>query len=254
MLAVTVWSWAGRSYASRWWMRSLMSDSLALGVLPGIGLGLTGIGLYAVFGEPLAVVGGLLLFACFPVFVIGFFTPRWWGPGWYRQMSPQQRQTAQRDVAGTFLRSRSTRLRETSTDLAARSLPSIGEPMARWRAGYVYDADTSERTHALSRRGTVDGTLTAYPEGVVFAATQTEDGLRGEATVVAVPRETLTGVRVVPARAGADGRPRPGVLHRSFFPRLVLDTTSGSQVFEVAWGGARRAAVALERTLARPGR
>jgi hypothetical protein len=250
LLTFAAWGWLGRSHASRWWVRSWEGDSLILGVLPGMGLVLFGLGLVAVFNGPLQTIGSLLWLAGFPVFVLGFLTPRWWGPGWYRRMSPQQRQRAQRDAVGTFLRSRDSSLPESSADRAARAFGASAQPVGSWRAGYVYDPDTKDKAHTLARRGTVDGRLTAYVDGVVFAASATEDGLRGEPTVVTVGQDRLTGARVVPARAGADGRPRPGLLNRSLFPRLVLDTTEGSHVFEIAFGRARKAANVVNETAA----
>lgn len=249
LLGFASWSSLGRSPAARWWVRSWEGDALVLGIVPGMGLVLFGLGLVAVFDGALQTVGSLLWLCGFPLFLIGFITPRWWGPRWYRRMSPRERQQAQRDVVGTFVRSRSTRLSQSSAERAAGVFGSGRRPVASWRAGYVSDADTSERHHSLSRRGTIDGTLTAYPQGVVFAASRTEDGLRGEPTVVTIGRDVLTGVRVVPARAGTDGRPRPGLLHRSPFPRLVVETATGSHVFEIAWGRARQAESVVHKAL-----
>lgn len=249
LVGLALWSWLGRSRAARWWVRTWEGDSLVLGILPGTGLVLFGLGLVAVFDGALQTVGSLLWLCGFPVFLIGFITPSWWGPAWYRQLSKPERRAAQTDALGTFARSRSTRLPEPSAERAARTFPSDSTPIATWRAGYVYDADTAERTHGLSRRGTIDGRLAVYSAGLVFAASRTEDGLRGSATVVTLPRDHLTDVRLVPARAGADGRPRRGILHRSLFPRLVVDTTHGSKVFEIAWGRAQQAATVVNQTL-----
>jgi hypothetical protein len=59
----------------------------------------------------------------------------------------------------------------------------------------------------------------------------------------------ITGVRVVPARAGADGVRRRGIRWRSVFPRLVVETAGDRYVFEVAFGAAKRAAARI-RTMA----
>jgi len=250
LLAFSAWGWLGRTAASRWWVRTWEGDSLVLGVLPGMGLLLFGLGIVAVFDNALLqTMGSFLWLAGFPVFLLGFLTPRWWGPAWYRRMSSRERQEAQRDAIGTFMRSRATRLKESSAERAARTVAPASEPIASWRAGYVHDPDTHERAHSLARRGTIDGTLTAYREGVAFAASRTEDSLRGKPTVVTVPLDQLQGVRVVPPRAGADGTPRAGILYRSLFPRLVIDCRGGSHVFEVAWGRARKAAAILDATL-----
>ena len=48
-----------------------------------------------------------------------------------------------------------------------------------------------------------------------------------------IAREAVRGARTVPARAGADGEPRPGPAARSLFRRLVVDTDDGSYLFEV---------------------
>jgi len=251
LLVLSIWGWLGRTRASRWWVRTWEGDSLVLGVLPGMGLVLFGLGIFAVVDNALLeTIGSFVWLAGFPVFLLGFLTPRWWGPAWYRRMSTRERRAAQRDALGTFLHSRATRLDESSTERAARTLGPVTAPVGCWRAGYVHDPDTRERAHGLSRRGTVAGTLTAYREGVTFAASRTEDGVRGQPTVVTVRRAHLVGVRVVPARAGADGEPRPGVLYRSLFSRLVIDTADASHVFEIAWGRARRAAAVLDEAVA----
>src|SRR5699024_12849866 len=62
-----VWSWRGRSRASRWWYRDIYgSDSMAMGILPGAGEVLLGVGLYRALpdgvygiGVPFIVIGGL---------------------------------------------------------------------------------------------------------------------------------------------------------------------------------------------------
>lgn len=94
----------------------------------------------------------------------------------------------------------------------------------------------------MARRGTVDGMLTLYSEGVTFAATKGEDALREKLTVLVLPREEVRGVLVVPPRAGADGVQRKGFWFRSWFSRLVVETGDDRYLFEVSWGRARRVA------------
>jgi hypothetical protein len=63
--------------------------------------------------------------------------------------------------------------------------------------------------------GAVGGHLALYPGGLTFAASATEDSLRDQSTVMVVPTAQVVGARVMPARAGADGVVRKGVLWRS---------------------------------------
>ncbi|WP_196943246.1 hypothetical protein [Streptomyces sclerotialus] len=127
-----------------------------------------------------------------------------------------------------------------------RSFGNVSGPVAQWKGGWVHDPDTDEQAHGLTRKGTVEGELAWYPQGLGFAATKREDALRGKPTVVTIPAEQVTDVEVVPARAGADGRPRPGIRMRSPFPRLVVRTASDAYVFDVARGRARQVAAFIK--------
>ncbi|MGI8612594.1 MAG: hypothetical protein ACR2KL_01390 [Nocardioidaceae bacterium] len=249
LVAISGWSWAGRTPAARWWVRRWEAAPLALGIVPGIGLLLFGLGLYAVGPAPLQVIGGLLWLASFPVLLVGFLTPRWWGPGWYRAMTPQQRREAMRDPIGMMVAAASAPAAVSSRAEASSSSVGSSPVVDHWRAGWVRDPDSDQRTHALSRRGSVDGTLSLHRDGLVFAATAREDALRREPTIVVVDAGAVRCVRTIAARAGADGAPRPGVRHRSLFPRLLVETDRESQVYEVAFGRAPRAAAVIEATL-----
>lgn len=158
--------------------------------------------------------------------------------------------TAVRTVAvgGRGVDSRKAAQRAVTTEFGAAA-----KPIASYGGGYVRDPDRNDRDHALARRGTVAGRITVFAEGVVFAADSTEDSLRTDPTVLVLAAGRITGVRVVPARAGADGKPRRGVLYRSLFRRLVIDMPDDSYVFEVAYGKAGRVATTVRSTM-RPAR
>jgi hypothetical protein len=91
--------------------------------------------------------------------------------------------------------------------------------VARWRGTYVYDPDTRHREHGLAVPGAVGGHLALYRGGLTFAASATEDNLRDRSMVV-VPAAEVVRARVVPARAGANGVVRRGVLWRSLYPAV----------------------------------
>lgn len=130
----------------------------------------------------------------------------------------------------------------SSADKASRAFGSFAQQFDKWRGGYVYDPDTKQRAHGMAQRGTVTGKITLYAEGVTFGATKSEDALREQETVLVLPIGHITDARVVPARAGVDGVPRRGRLYRSPLPRLVIDTSDGSYLFDLDWGGAKKVA------------
>jgi hypothetical protein len=239
LIALAVWAWRGPSRRSRWWVRSPFGDQVMLGVVPGIGLIVFCVGLLTVTGPWLTplIVLPVLFGAALECSVIFARLPRWWGPRWFREMSAAERRA---DVSNAFTAAVvgfTEQPNVTSTQEAAAQF--AGEtPVRSWRGGWVYDPDSDERAHGMSRKGTVDGRLTLYPSGVVFAASHTEDALRRKGTVVAIRVDDVADVRVVPARAGADGRQRKGFLYRSVFPRLVVETSATAHVFDVAWGRA----------------
>jgi hypothetical protein len=260
LLAYTGWCWAGRSPRARRWSRRTSWDSMILGLFPGLGLVLLASGVAAMLPESVIGWAAPLILVAFAVFGMGMiylvFKPRWWGPRWYRRMPASQRHS---DLDDTFTAVRTVAVggRGVDSQKAARRAVAAefgvaAKPVASYGGGFVRDPDGG-RDHALARRGTVAGQITIFPEGVVFAADSTEDSLRADPTVLVLPAGRITDVRVVPARAGADGRPRRGVLYRSLFRRLVIAVDDDSYVFEVAYGKARRAGTAIQSTM-RPAR
>lgn len=90
-LALTGWSWAGRSPGARWWFHRQGYHSLVLGALPGMGLLL-------VVGAVVGLAGGRAVGLLVPLFLVGVVIvfvgiarPPWWGPRWFRE-SPEARQ------------------------------------------------------------------------------------------------------------------------------------------------------------------
>ncbi|MGH8867255.1 MAG: hypothetical protein ACRDYU_04580 [Actinomycetes bacterium] len=157
--------------------------------------------------------------------------PRWWGPRWLRETSREERRPNVREPLSALMVGFGGDSGVRSAAEAAQVFTGSAR-FGSWRGNYVYEPDSMQRAHGLAPRGAVDGYLTAYEAGLVFSASRLEDNLRGESTVLAIDAEQVVGVRVVPARAGADGVKRKGVLFRSAFPRLVVDTRDGSLVFD----------------------
>jgi hypothetical protein len=241
-----VWRcWSGRS---RRWATQAFTNQMVYALLPGMGAILVAFAVKTVLGDPL---GNLLVAAavvvCFLGLVALVFEPRWWGPRWYHDLQASNPQPDLNDGL-TALWVSSTAPALFSSDLKATQ--AFGEtPVARWTGNYVYDPDDRRRTHGLAVPGAVAGHLTLYPGGLAFAARATEDSLRNRSTVVVVPAAEVIGAHVVPARAGADGVVRKGVLWRSLYPRLVVDTRTGPLLFEVA--GAKAKAAKIMQTLGR---
>ncbi|HEU0286394.1 MAG TPA: hypothetical protein VFR22_05060 [Nocardioidaceae bacterium] len=241
LLALSIWAWRGRSRRSRWWVGSPYGGQVMLGLVPGLGLIILSMGLLTLIGPWFTAVAGLpILFGAALVLAVIFARlPRWWGPGWYREMSEAERRADLTNAFAAAVVGLTDRPGVVSAKDAADRYRG-DRPLGSWRGGWVHDPDTDERAHGMSRKGTIDGRLTLYPSGLVFAASRAEDALRRKGTVIAIDTHDIVDVRVVPARAGADGRPRSGVLYRSWFPRLVVETPDVEQVFDVAWGRARQ--------------
>ena len=93
MLGVTVWSWAGRTRGSRWWVWRTSQgrgDLIPLCVLPFLGLLLLFTSIVNLIGpESVAYMWPFFLLPLI-VAVIGVIRPRWWGPKWYREYRKAQ--------------------------------------------------------------------------------------------------------------------------------------------------------------------
>jgi hypothetical protein len=239
-----VWRcWSGRS---RRWATRAFTNQMVYALLPGMGAILVAFAVKVVFGDPL---GNLLMAVAVVVCILGLvaliFEPRWWGPRWYHDLHASNPQPDLQDPLTAVVTSATVPAPFSSRLKAARA---FGEtPVARWRGSYVHDPDTRHREHGLAAPGAVGGHLTLYPGGLTFAATATEDSLRDQSTVVVVPAAEVIRARVVPARAGADGVIRKGVMWRSLYRRLVVDTRAGPLLFEVA--GAKAKAAKITETL-----
>lgn len=209
-----------------------------LGLGPFGALMLLGTGLVLLLGEPFGAAVAAPLYGCAlvllaPGLLYHLFRPRWWGPRWFRELAPEQCEPDLSDPH-TALSALLSRRREVHSGVAAEVYAgAFGGRLARWRANLIYDPDTRQRAHGLTVRGGIGGVLALHQGGLVFAGNWAEDRLRQEPTVLAVPMSDIRGARVVPARAGVDGVPRPGFLHRSLFRRLVVDTSADALLFEV---------------------
>jgi hypothetical protein len=252
-MLVYVWRcWSGRS---RRWATRVYGDVMVLLALPTLGVFSIAFAVKMVSDSAgsllvtLATIIGLLGLIAMGFEAIGV-QPRWWGPGWYHdvQASNWKPDLSHRPTAA--LVSSTVPAPFSSDRNAAQAFE--GMPVARWWANYVWDPDEGRRAHGLSPPGGVLGHLTLYPSGLTFAANAREDSLRDRSTVVMRSAAEVIGARVVPARAGADGVLRKGWWQRSPLPRLVVDTRTGSLLFEVV--GAKAKAARISDTLGRGSR
>lgn len=242
ILAYVAWCWAGRSRRARSWAGNPFGHGIVLGWAPAVGLMFFSFWLHKVLGDLVSPVTSSLFLLSFIVLILGLFTPRWWGPRWFRRMSDEEKVDVHKPLNAAGMAAISGRGPGRSAAKAADAFGGRGELLGEWQGGYVYDADTTEREHGMARCGTVDGTLMLCTEGLTFAASKAEDTLREKPMVLMLPQEEIRGVLVVPPRAGADGVQRKGFWFRSWFPRLVVETGDGSYLFEVDWGRATQAA------------
>ena len=168
--------------------------------------------------------------------------PRWWAPRWFRELAEQRRVDRTRDAFGALVALSEAEPELTSQELAGKLLTGSSR-LGSWHSNYVEDVDSLERAHGLAVRGAVAGRLTLLEDRIVFHASGAEDALRGHPVVVPIDTAEVTDVRVVPARAGADGVKRPGIAYRSAFPRLVVSTADRDYLFDLMW--ARRVAAQM---------
>jgi hypothetical protein len=241
-----VWyCWSGRS---RRWATQAFTNQLVYAILPGLGSVFVAFGVMMLVGGP---VGDLLMAVAIVVCLLGLvalvFQPHWWGPGWYHELLRSNPQPDLHDPLTALVTSATAPAPFSSQAEAAEALG--GTAVARWRGSYVHDPDARHREHGIAAPGAIGGHLTLYPGGLAFAASAIEDRLRDRPTVVVVPAADVITARVVPARAGADGVVRKGIVGRSLYPRLVVDTRSGSLLFDVA--GAKTKAAKIMQTLGR---
>lgn len=93
IIALSVWSWRGKTPASRWWARGGFMEGVMRSFAPGGGLLL----LFVVIGKLLGFRGAPWLlypvFAYCVVMILGplGLLPPFWGPKWYRELKRQER-------------------------------------------------------------------------------------------------------------------------------------------------------------------
>ena len=243
-LAGAALAWSGRWH--RWSRRFLIGPSLPITLLPAVGAGAIGAGLYETSGSSVATA------VCFVVMVAGgilfLWSPAWFGPRWLRE---QRRKGIDPDLQDplTALSVAALAAPPAEATSAAVLEERFGDraPIERWSATWVQNEEGGEKPHALGRAGTVGGKLELYEDALAFRAIAVEDRLRREPTVVLIERAEFGETRVVPAGAGPDGRKRPRQGPRSAFARLVVDTEFGPFLFEV--NAAKRKARRIAETL-----
>ncbi|MFG1793714.1 hypothetical protein [Nocardia sp. NPDC049149] len=253
LLVVTAaWTWRGHSLRARGWVRDASGRRLLFAVAPGLGLLTLGGGALSfaqrvapgVFGLVTSVVALPMLFGAVLVVAGMVHLPSWWAPRWYRSGKGGGATGIRAKVLPAILDRAGVRDAAES----ARMVEGV-EPIGSWSAAWVYDPDTDERAHELSARGAVAGRLSVYPVGIVFAASAVEKQAWGRDIVLGIDIADITDARKLPPRAGADGHPRKGVLHRSLYPRLGVYTRHGDYVFDLAGSRAHRVAQLVRSSL-----
>jgi hypothetical protein len=238
--------WSGRS---RRWATQAFTNQLVYAILPGLGAIFFAFGIMVLVG---GLVGDVLMATAVVICLLGVvalvFEPRWWGPRWYHELRRGDPQPDLQDPLTALVTGATTPAAPFSSQAEAAEALG-GTAVARWRGSYVHDPDARHREHGLAAVGAVGGHLLLYPGGLAFAASGIEDRLRDRPTVVVVPAADVITARVVPARAGVDGVVRKGIVGRSLYPRLVVDTRSGSLLFDVI--GAKAKAARIMETLGR---
>jgi hypothetical protein len=232
-LAAGALAWSGRWRS--WARRPLLRvGAMPITWLPGLGAFLLVSGLA---NADLLSASSTVARLAFVLMVVGFLLclvrPRWWGPRWYRTRD----RTAPIDLGdpATALIAAGSRALSPGGAVSPRSATpaGVGAPLRTWRGSWVVGDETETAVHGLTHAGAVYGHLRLHPAAITFVASRVEDLLREEPTVLTVDVDDLRGVRVVPAGAGPDGRPRKAVGARSLWPRLVLDSGDAAYLFEV---------------------
>lgn len=222
-------AWTGRW---RSWTGELLlaPQAVPITVMPFMAafLFLLGLGLLGVLPSALRPLAGIAVLLTIPAFIISFFTPRWWGPRWYREAERPFPPNIKDPLTALAVQA-------DLPDLPTRPLPDElrGRPIDRWHGNLVLRDEPGMR-HPFARSGKMEGDLALYERGVTFVATRMATRLDGEPfDPVVVDADAVLDVRVVPAGAGPDGKKRRRTGLRSLFKRLVIDTPEGPLLFEV---------------------
>lgn len=221
-------AWTGRW---RSWTGELGLAPMALPItmMPAMAVFFLGIGIDMAGVLPSnSLLGGLAVLAVIAGPLLSFFTPRWWGPRWYREADGDFEPNLNDPLTAVAMAS-------SLPDPPRRPLPPqfAGRPLDSWKGNFV-ERDEKGMRNALARKGKLEGRLSLYHAGVTFVAhrwvARLDDDPFGP---IVLEADDVLDVRVVPAGAGPDGQRRRGTGLRSLFKRLVIDTPDGPLLFEV---------------------
>jgi hypothetical protein len=235
-LACLLVAWA--CWTGRWraWSKIAVMPQMPITMLPGAGACLLLCGIGTLAGPPLRGVGiGLGIAAAVAGAVFALWGPRWWGPRWFRERDTTYDLSVPLNAA--VAASVRTDPGEAASEAVARARMGEREPEARWRAHLV--SAEHGRPSAMQREGIVRGYLLLYPDALVFAADVREDRMRGRSVVQVIPAADIHAVRRAPAGAQADGSRGGSDLPSRVMPRLRIETSEGTVVFETASAGRR---------------
>jgi hypothetical protein len=230
--AVSVLAWTGRW---RSWTGQVLLGPLPapLTIVPPLAVLLLSSGL-AMVGvvptrSPLTVVAALMMLGGVILYV---WAPRWWGPRWYRELKKRPIEPGLHDPLTAVVVAATTPRRSGGS--RAKAPFGGSRPLKGWRGNWMAGDETGERPYPWARPGAVEGRLNMYAEGLAFVHSTPYAALEEESPdPPVIPWERINGARVVPRGCGPDGRRRPSSGLRSIFPRLVIDTDNGPNLFEV---------------------
>lgn len=246
LLAISVWSWRGKSHAARWWTRRRRGDDVALMALPTLGLMSTGgalgnLGFSTWIAGPLAFSGlvvGPWAFIVSVASLLWWPARRAWGPRWYTHQTQAETRNALTDPLSTYARA------TTAAPAETRKPRWLGTPFALWHGARIIDV------HTPSRRDAIMGTLRACDGGIWFDAPGAPDGTRETATAT-IPWSDIVTAHAVRGSDNPHGDHASNLLHRSLLPRLAITTIHDHYLFEIALARATTAAntITSERNL-----
>lgn len=182
----SIMAWTGKW---RFWAKSQFSGHIVLTMLPILGLLLVSFGLDDLGEHRIApAIGAIGILLAFPSMLFFIWTPRWFGPRWWRELEQDPRDDKQISdvvaITGPPPERHSERLaradREHVQPLSVRRVavydPAFGKPSA-------------SHTH-----GVIHGKFLLYPDEIVFVADPGDDALRPGPTILTLDPHQITAV------------------------------------------------------------